>query len=127
MTPSPPVPATLDRRLLAALALVAAVASVYAFRTADPDLWGHLRYGQFFLSHGHGGADPYAYTTAGRQWSTHEYLAQMALAAAYDWAGPAGLIALKCLLGGSVVLCLYAGLRTSTADPRLWAPLLMLS
>lgn len=94
-----PVPATVDRRLLAGLAWVAALVAVYSFRTADADLWGHLCYGRLFLENG--GrivADPFAYTSEGRQWSTHEYLAQMALAQAYLWFGPAGLIGLKCVL-----------------------------
>jgi hypothetical protein len=122
-----PLPTTLDRRLLAAVALAAALAAVYLQRQADADLWGHLRYGQLFLdARGPVSTDLFAYTTTGRHWSTHEYLAQMLLAAAYGWAGPVGLIALKCLLGAAAIGCLYAALRTATADARLWAPLLML-
>jgi len=122
------VPATVDRRVLASLAYVAALVAVYSFRTADADLWGHLTYGRLFLENG--GqivADPFAYTTEGRQWSTHEYLAQMALAQAYIWLGPSGLIGLKCVLGALAVLCLYGCLRTVSNDPRIWAPLLMLT
>jgi hypothetical protein len=119
---------TMDRRVLALLALVAALAAVYSYRKADPDLWGHLKYGQLFLAQGSQIAkDPYAYTTSGQHWSTHEYLAQMALALAYNWGGPAGLLVLKCLLGAGAIACLYACLRTCTPDPRLWAPLFMLS
>jgi hypothetical protein len=127
MTPAS-LPLTLDRKLLAVTALLTALAATYSYRSADPDLWGHLQYGQFFLDNsGHIGSDPYAYTSAGRQWSTHEYLAQMALAYAYGLAGPVGLIVLKCLLGGAAIACLYCCLRISTDDPRLWAPLLMLT
>ncbi len=129
MNVSPPaVPVTLDRRLLVLLAWVAAAVAVYSFRTAEPDLWGHLCYGRLFLENG--GrivADPFAYTTEGRQWSTHEYLAQMALAQVYLWFGPGGLIGLKCVLGALAVLCLYGCLRSTCTDPRLWAPLLTLT
>ena len=37
----------------------------------------------------------------------------MALAQAYRWSGPRGLIGLKCLLGALAILCLYACLRTA--------------
>ncbi len=125
-TPSA-VPQTLDRGVLTILAVLAALFAVYANRLADPDLWGHLMYGQLFLRDGPNIKDPFAYTTTGKHWSTHEYLSQMILALAYGIGGPLGLLVLKCLLGGAAIACLYASLRTSSAEPRVWAPLLMLS
>lgn len=122
-----PVPSTLDRRFLVGAAFLTVFLSAYAMRGADADLWGHLLYGQLFLDNG--GqivADPYAYTTQGRQWSTHEYVAQMALAAAYGLGGTIGLILLKTLLALVALGFLYACLRESTADPRLAGPLLIL-
>jgi hypothetical protein len=76
----PPLPAQTApplslRRAFAALALLTALATVYALRNADADLWGHLRYGELFAHHGPHAADPFAYTSAGRTWSSHEYLA----------------------------------------------------
>ncbi len=121
------IPLTLERRVLPLLAWAAALVAVYSLRTADADLWGHLCYGKLFLNNGGRIVpDPFAYTTEGRQWSNHEYLAQMALAQVSLWFGSPGLIGLKCVLGVLAVLCLYGCLRTVTAEPRLWAPLLML-
>jgi len=124
----PPAPITLDRRLLAFVAGVTALAGIYGLRVADADLWGHLLYGQLFLDQGGRiGTDPFAYTSAGRQWSTHEYLSQMILALAYSLGGPPGLNVLKCLVGGVAVACLWGCVRLQTRDARVWAPLLILT
>jgi hypothetical protein len=61
-------------------------------RHTDPDLWGHLRFGQVFIAgrqllH----RDTYSYTAAGHQWRDHEWLAEVAMAAVYNAAGVAGL------------------------------------
>jgi hypothetical protein len=121
-------PATPDRRLLAAFALLAALASVYLTRTADADLWGHLRYGRLFVeTRGLPAADPFAFTSADRPWSSHEYLSQVLLWLAYAAGGPAGLVVLKCLVGGAAVFFLYAGIRLASDDPRAWAPVLLLT
>src|SRR5712692_9642556 len=84
-TPHPPRPRPhAEQRVIAAIAVVAALFAVYAVRSADPDLWGHLRYGKYVLDNGgRVGADPFAYTTVGRTWNDHEYLAQVALWLAY--------------------------------------------
>ena len=116
------------KRLCTVCALLTVLAAVYARRSADADLWGHLRYGRLLIDNG--GRipdDPFAYTTAGRQWTDHESLAQMLLWLSYAHGGPVGLILLKCLLGGGAVACLYSCLRLSLTDARLWSPLLMLT
>jgi hypothetical protein len=130
--PSGPAPAgdraTAGRQLLAAFALLAALASVYLTRTADADLWGHLRYGRLFIQErGLPAADPFAYTTAGRRWSSHEYLSQVLLWLAYATGGPAGLVVLKCLVGGAAVYFLYAGIRLGSGDTHVWAPVLLVT
>ena len=116
------------RRLLAALAVFVSVISVYMMRIADPDLWGHLRYGRLFIEQRSLSLpDPFAYTTAGLTWHTHEYLSQILLRLTYDLAGPPGLIALKCLVGGAALYVLYRCIRLVTDAPRIWAPILMLA
>jgi hypothetical protein len=121
-TPSPG-----ETRVVAAIAVTAALFAVYAVRSADADLWGHLRYGKYVLDHGGPvGADPFAYITTGRVWNDHEYLAQVALWIAYDGAGPLGLIFLKCVLGLATVYLLYRAVRLGSDDVRVWAPLLVL-
>jgi hypothetical protein len=126
--PASPPGHTVDRRLLAGLALVTAVLAVYQQRQTDPDLWGHLRYGRFFAKHGpRATTDPFAYTSAGLTWQAHEWLAQWLLWEAYDRGGPLGLILFKCLVGGAAVYFLYRALRLASSDARVWAPVLMLA
>ena len=66
---------------------------------ADPDLWGHVRFGQDIL---HTGSivqtDDYSYRTGGQPWMNHEWLAEVIFAAIYDRFGPAGLIVFKLVL-----------------------------
>jgi hypothetical protein len=125
---TPAAPRTADRRLLAAFALAAALASVYMMRGADADLWGHLRYGRLIVEEGGlPAADPFAWTSAGRTWSSHEYLSQVLLWLAYAAGGPAGLVVLKCLVGGAAMFFLYAGIRLGSGDARVWALVLLLT
>jgi len=97
-------------------------------RTADADLWGHLRYGRLFLENRSPILpDPFAYTSAGLVWHTHEYAAQILLWLAYAWGGPPGLIVLKCLVGGAGMALLLYSLRLGSTDARVWSPVAMLA
>jgi hypothetical protein len=63
---------------------------------ADPDLWGHLRFGLDMLaSHSIPSSDPYSYTAAGAPWTNHEWLAELLYALAWKLARAAGLVVLK--------------------------------
>ena len=66
---------------------------------ADPDLWGHLLFGQRLLTGELPLVNGLAYTTPQQPWVNHELLAEAAMAAVHGAAGPSGLIALKVLLG----------------------------
>jgi hypothetical protein len=118
---------TAARTALHAFALVSAAVCLYSMRRADPDLWGYLAAGRLFLEQGglttH---DPFAYTSAGSQWVTFEYGAHIVLWLAYRFAGPLGLIALKCVLGGIVLYFVAAGIRTTTRNPHVWVPVFVL-
>ncbi len=63
---------------------------------ADPDLWGHVKFGQDLW---HTGkiiqSDPYSYLTGDQLWINHEWLAEVIFSLAFGQAGPAGLVALK--------------------------------
>jgi len=61
-------------------------------RHTDPDLWGHLRFGQAFIAGGHLlHRDTYSYFAAGHRWRDHEWLAEVVMAFVYNAAGVAGL------------------------------------
>ncbi len=82
----------------ASLALLAfgTLTALLSRTQADPDLWGHLRFGLDLLESGSlTTVDPYSYLTAGHGWINHEWLAEAAFALAWKLGGSAGLVALK--------------------------------
>lgn len=96
--------ATPESLLRAALWLI--LLSVVATTKADPDLWGHVRFGQDMIrARTVHMADAYSFTSD-RPWVNHEWAAEAAFAAAYDAAGGPGLIALKLIVVLGVLLLL---------------------
>lgn len=70
---------------------------------ADPDLWGHVRFGLDILEHGRlHTADPYSFTSD-RSWVNHEWLSEVAFALAWTACRSAGLIALKLAVVGATM------------------------
>ena len=95
--------------------LLAVVAD--SMQYADPDLWGHVRFGQTMLSTGHLiRADIFSYSASGRPWIDHEWLSEVAMALLYNALGVAGLKLLKLLCAGAVVTLLAAGLAETGAS-----------
>jgi hypothetical protein len=110
-----------------ALLAVALLCFITVPSQADPDLWGHLRFGLDILnSHAIPSTDPYSFTAAGAPWIDHEWLAELLFALAWTGAGPSGLVALKiglALLTGG--LCFGHLLRAGVSSDRAAAILLM--
>lgn len=78
--------------------------------TADPDLWGHIRFGQDILAaHFIPRHDTYSFTSD-RPWVNHEWLAEVCMAGAYRL-GNGGLVALKVLLGAGFFVVTWRALR----------------
>ena len=124
----PATAGTRARLLACVLAAVGALVCLYSVRQADPDFFGYLAYGRLFVeSGGLTTQDPFAYTSAGHTWVTFEYGAHLVLWWAYHAGGPVGLIALKCLLGGTALAALFAAIRATTDEPFVWAPMFLLS
>ncbi|MHB1319862.1 MAG: hypothetical protein ACYCYF_14710, partial [Anaerolineae bacterium] len=102
---------TLPRLLIAALTM-ASLWLMLAPTTADPDVWGHLRYGLDNLAAGKVlRTDIYSYLTRPGTWVNHEWLAEVSFGLAYRIGGPAGLVALKLLLAFASLSAIYAAAR----------------
>jgi len=81
-------------------------------RFADPDVWGHLRFGQAVLTTGHlPWRDPYAYSAVGLPWVSHEWLSEAIIAGSYDALGVLGLNLMK--LGCSAATVVFLALAMS--------------
>jgi hypothetical protein len=77
------------------ISLWAALVAVVSFTRADPDLWGHVRFGEDILRDlSLPDRDPYSFTSD-RPWVNHEWLAEVAAGGCWRVAGPAGLVVLK--------------------------------
>ncbi len=102
---------------------VTALLAIFSRTLADPDLWGHLRFGQDLLSSGQViRPDPYSYMTGDQTWINHEWLAEGILALIYGAFGARGLIGLKLLLAIAISGLAYRYLRSLGLVPlRAWA------
>jgi hypothetical protein len=79
---------------------------------ADPDLWGHVRFGQDTMAEGSiPRVDPYSYMSAGTEWINHEWLSEVLFAAVHEVGGTRGLVFLKVAVSMLIAWLLYGHLR----------------
>ena len=75
------------------------VAYIACQTVADPDIWGHVKFGQDILNSGEiADRDPYSYLTDGQVWINHEWLTEVIFAAVYALGGSTALILMKASL-----------------------------
>jgi len=101
--------------LLFAGILLFGLLAMTARPATDPDLWWHLRTGQWIVETGHiPHSDPFSFTRAGHAWVSHEWLSEVVFYELWKHGGAAALIVfsaiittagfmllyLRCLLGG---------------------------
>lgn len=107
----PPVLSTTYTRTLLRFALGAIVLAVLTHTRADPDLFGHVRFGQdVFATGAVQSTDLYSFASD-RAWVNHEWLAEAAMYLAYAWGGNGGLVALKLTLLAAVIAAALIVLR----------------
>ena len=100
--------------------VVLAIMIADAGQIADPDLWNNLRAGQIILATHHVTLyDSFSYTAFGHLWRNHEWLSQVALAAAYGGLGVFGLKLIKLLCAGATISLIALGMTETGAPPRL--------
>lgn len=89
---------------------------------ADPDIWGHVRFGLDLLDSGQViRPDVYSYVTGEQLWYNHEWLSEAVFALVYRSAGPTGLFGLKLLVALATSAIVYWGLRRARLAPlRAW-------
>jgi hypothetical protein len=77
-------------------------------RTLDPDLWWHLRTGEYILAQGIPRHDVFSFTVPGHSWITHEWLSQVFMWLVYRAGGLEGLILVFALLIAVSFWLIYA-------------------
>lgn len=104
--------------LSVALLVLSAALLLVSRSSADPDLWGHVRFGQDVLRSGSiPTTDPYSYLSGGKEWINHEILSEVTFAAAFDLFGPTGLILVRLTVCLVILLLLYRHLITRGLTP----------
>lgn len=120
----PPVPRWLHNGILLLLTLVAA--NLLAWRSIEPDLWGHIQYGEDWI---HAGIMPttatHTYSTPDHPWVNHENLFELAVAFGQRTIGGYGLMIFKCM-SGIWLLSMMARNAVRQAVPALAAAVAMI-
>jgi hypothetical protein len=98
--------------------VVALTAFVSSYTVADPDLWGHVRFGlDTWRTWSLPATDAYSYLSAGYPWINHEWLAETVMGAAWKALGTPGLVALKLSVVCVTVLVVMRHLRWRGLSP----------
>jgi hypothetical protein len=105
------------RQLTAAL-LGLGLFAMAVHHTLDPDMWWHLRTGQFIVLEGIPRHDPFSFTMAGTAWIAHEWLSEVVMWGVYRIGGLGGLMVFFALL---VTLTFWVVYLTSAGRPFLAA------
>jgi hypothetical protein len=87
----------------------------------DPDLWWHLRTGQWIVETGHvPHFDPFSFTRAGHAWVSHEWLSEVIFYELWKHAGAGALIIFSAAVTTLGFTLLYRRCLTSGRAP-VWA------
>jgi hypothetical protein len=102
-----------------AAGVVAAAFAAAMPTAADPDLWGHVRFGlDLIRDRVLTSADPYSFTQD-RPWIDHEWLAELQMGLVYAMGHGTGLVVLKGVLVLASVAVIWRGLRHTEFGARL--------
>ena len=72
----------------------------FTYVFADPDLWGHIKFGEeVWLDKAIPSIDKYSYTAEGATWSNHEWFSEITFYLIYFNFGSTGLLIFKMVLG----------------------------
>lgn len=100
--------------------------------TLDPDMWWHLRTGEYIVQHGIPRQDIFSYTVTEHAWVTHEWLSQAFMWLLYEAGGFSALILIFALViatsfwlvyassAGRPFLAAFAGLLAAFAAAPTW-------
>jgi len=103
-------------RVLIRAALGIILLAVITHTRADPDLWGHVRFGQDIVSEATiPRLDQYAFTSD-REWINHEWLAESAMYIGFAVGRGPGLVVLKILVVLGMLALVWNGLSRQQVD-----------
>jgi len=102
---------------VATVCIVAIAVMLVVHTGADPDLWGHLRFGADLLASGRLAAqDPYSFTSD-IAWVNHEWLSELVFAFLYGHLGAIGINLFKAAIVGAIAFVVWSAVRREQATP----------
>jgi hypothetical protein len=114
------------RRVFIAV-LFLGILGMAARNVVDPDIWWHLKTGEWITQHrAVPRADPFSYTRAGQPWIAHEWLSELMIYGLYRMAGLGGLIIVFAVIHCAAFFLLYlrcADNRFVSGSITLWGAL----
>ena len=88
----------------------------FVFRGSDPDVWWHLKAGEYIFSKGIPHTDPFSFTAAGTPWVLHEWLSEVLFYFVVEKLGFFALTLLMGVCGVFVILLLFVAARLAGGD-----------
>jgi hypothetical protein len=82
----------------------------------DPDIWWHLRTGQWILQHGFPHTDPFTTYGASKPWVAYSWLFELLVLKLYQWMGLAGLVAYTAGIVAAITVVLHGMIRRLCPD-----------
>ena len=118
--------ASLFRYAPALVLLLIVIADSLQF--TDPDLWGHIRFGQAVIAAGHLiNTDPYSYSAFGMPWHNHEWLTELLMGWLYNSFGVVGLKLWKFSCTAATIVLLTDALAQTGASASSQMNLLVIT
>jgi hypothetical protein len=103
--------------ILAALFSAPALVCVHLATVADPDVWWHLRTGQWVMQHGSvPRTEPFSIFGAGKPWVAYSWLFEVLIFRLFQWLGMTGLVAYTVGMLVAITVALHRMNRRLQAD-----------
>jgi hypothetical protein len=100
----------------------------FSFNTADPDLWGHIKFGQdLWIAGKIPEFDIYSYTAFEMKWINHEWLSELIMYGIYTLSGSPGLLIVKLITGLTILSVMTRITLQRTFNPIAYGVCLSLS
>ncbi len=102
------LPALHSTQIAFAAILSLGLLAMTARNALDPDLWWHLRTGQWIVETGHvPHSDPFSFTRAGHAWVSHEWLSEVVFYELWKHGGASALIVFSAIITTAGFILLY--------------------
>lgn len=83
---------------------------------ADPDIWWHMRTGEWILRHGFPHTDPFSVYGADKAWAAYSWLFDLIVFKLHEWLGLAGLVAYTAAMVAAITISLHRMIRRLYPD-----------